>query len=112
MTAAAAPAASPAASPSARPRPRLSFASEFDQGASAAGAAASGGVSPEFADADADAAAVGELFSTVLRWDYDALVARGGAAEAGDDGDPVAPVQDLKPLPLVFSDANVSIFLV
>ena len=54
--------------------------------------------------ADADAA-VADLLSTVLRWDFDALVAREGAAEASPD-DPRAKLQ-LKQLPLTFKDANV-----
>lgn len=62
--------------------------------------AAAGAPSP-----DADAA-VSELFSTVLRWDFDGLVARGGAAEASSE-DPKAR-QQLKHLPLTFKNANVS----
>jgi hypothetical protein len=62
--------------------------------------AAAGAPSP-----DADAA-VSELFSTVLQWDFDGLVARGGAAMASSE-DPRAR-QELKRLPLTFKDANVS----
>lgn len=47
----------------------------------------------------ADDAAVADLFSTVLRWDFDALVSRAQAS----DGE-----SDLDPLPLVFKDAEVS----
>ena len=63
--------------------------------------AAAGAPSP-----DADAA-VADLFSTVLRWDFDALVARGGAAEVAGSDDP-RERQQLKSLPLTFKDANVS----
>lgn len=62
--------------------------------------AAAGAPSP-----DADAA-VADLFSTVLRWDFDALVARGGAAEVQGSDDP-RERQQLKSLPLTFKDANV-----
>lgn len=63
--------------------------------------AAAGAPSP-----DADAA-VADLFSTVLRWDFDALVARGGAAEVAGSDDPRERLQ-LQSLPLTFKDANVS----
>ena len=50
--------------------------------------------------------AVRDLFSTVLRWNFDALVARGGAAEVESSEDPRERLQ-LKNLPLTFKDANV-----
>ena len=63
--------------------------------------AAAGAPSP-----DADAA-VADLFSTVLKWDHAALVARGGAAEVEGSDDPRERLQ-LKSLPLTFKDAKVS----
>ena len=74
--------------------PNLNFDAEDES-------AAAGAPSP-----DADAA-VADLFSTVLRWDFDALVARGGAAEVAGSDDPKERAQ-LKSLPLTFKDANVS----
>ena len=53
-----------------------------------------------------DDPAVSDLFSAVLRWDFDALVARGGAAEASPDD--LSARQQLKQVPLTFKDANVS----
>ena len=77
--------------------PSLNFLDVEDE------SAAAGAPSP-----DADAA-VASLFSTVLRWDFEALVARGGAAEVEGSDDP-RERQQLKNLPLTFKDANVSRF--
>jgi len=48
-------------------------------------------------------AAVADLFALFLKWDFVALVARGGAIAEVSEGNSA-----LKPLPLVFKDADVS----